>query len=216
MTDNKLDLKHSQSILFGIFENPDAVLETTKKVYSKGLNIIDVYSPFPIHGIEKAMGLKRTLLPVGAFICGLTGFLTALSLQSFVMYFDWPIIIGNKPFAGIPAWIPVLFELSVLFTAFGIGILFFVRNGMIHGKVSKNIVDLRQTDDRMVLAINIDDVSINKNELIDMLAKGGAVEIKERNNVNEDEYVETVIDLKNIKVSASHEEGHNNANAAHS
>lgn len=193
MFDKKLSLRNSKNLLFGIFEDGDAALHTTHSVYKKGVDIIDCYTPYPIHGMDKAMGLKRSRLPIGAFICAMTGFSLALALQSFIMYFDWPMVIGNKPFAGIPAWIPVLFEFSILCTAFGIGTLFFIRNSMIHGKIPAEIVDIKQTDYRIVLALSLDEEGVNKEELVSMLKEGGAVEIKQRNHLNEDEFEDVVI-----------------------
>jgi hypothetical protein len=194
MFDSKLSLKNNRTLLFGIFESGDHALDTTRKVYDKGVDIIDCYTPYPIHGMEKAMGLKRSRLPIGAFICGSIGFSLALTLQSFIMYFDWPIIIGNKPYAGIPSWVPVLFEFSILCTAFGIGIMFFARNKMIHGKVPDEIVDPAQTDYRIVLAMSLDEEGVNKDELIDLLRKGGAVEIKERvNHPSDQTFTEKVL-----------------------
>lgn len=192
MIDSKLFLDKNKTVMFGIFENPDQFLDTVGKVHGKGVHIIDCYTPFPIHGIEKAMGLKRSLLPVGAFICGCLGFITAASLQYYVMEYDWPMIIGNKPTVGV-SFVPVLFELSVLFTAFGLAILFFIRNKMLHGKMPSERIDMRQTDDRMVVAIATDNAAIDKNELSSMLFKGGAVEVKERTNHGYEDFTEVEI-----------------------
>ena len=182
--------------MFGIFENPDQFLDTVGKVHGKGVHIIDCYTPFPIHGIEKAMGLKRSLLPVGAFTFGCLGFLTAATLQYYVMAYDWPMIIGNKPTVGI-SFVPVLFEMTVLFTAFGLAALFFFRSKMLHGKMPSERIDMRQTDDRMVVAIATDNGAIDKNELSSMLFKGGAVEVKERTNHGYEDYTEAEIKSAN-------------------
>ena len=192
MIDSKLYLDKNKTVMFGIFEDPEKFLHTTSKVYAKGVKIIDCYTPFPIHGLEKAMGLKRSLLPVGGFICGCLGFITAATLQSYVMHFDWPMIIGNKPTIGV-SFMPVLFELSVLFTAFGIAILFFLRSKLLHGKNPSERIDFRQTDDRMVIAIATDDEAINKAELSELLFQGGAVEIKERTNHGYEEFTDMEI-----------------------
>ncbi|MES2616477.1 MAG: DUF3341 domain-containing protein [Bacteroidota bacterium] len=200
MLDKNLLLDRNKTVMFGIFENPDKFLETVAKVNAKGAKIIDCYSPFPIHGIEKAMGLKRSLLPVGAFICGCIGFSLAISMEYYMMVYDWPMIIGNKPQIGV-SWVPVIFELSVLCTAFGIAILFFIRNRMIHGKLPAQRVDLRQTDDRMVIAIATDNDIVNKGELSGMLYNGGAVEVKERTNHGYEDFEDVVIGQAN-KVEA--------------
>ena len=192
MIDSKLYLDKNKTVMFGIFENSDKFLETVAHVHEKGANIIDCYTPYPIHGIEKAMGLKRSLLPVGAFISGCLGFITAATIQLYMMHFDWPIIIGNKPTVGV-SFVPVLFEMSVLFTAFGMAIMFFTRSKMLHGKLPSELVDLRQTDDRMVVAIATDGENVNKSELSNMLINGGAVEVKERTNHGYEDFTDVVI-----------------------
>jgi hypothetical protein len=200
MIDSKLYLDKNKTVMFGIFENPEKFLDTVGKVHDKGVNIIDCYTPYPIHGIEKAMGLKRSLLPVGAFICGCLGFITAASLQLYIMHFDWPMVIGNKPTIGV-SFVPVLFELSVLFTAFGLAILFFTRSKMLHGKIPSERIDMRQTDDRMVIAIATDDEAVNRTELSNMLFDGGAVEVKERTNHGYEDFTDTLIEKGQVITS---------------
>jgi predicted flap endonuclease-1-like 5' DNA nuclease len=193
MIDKKLFLDRNRTVTFGIFENSDKFLETVGKIHSSGANIIDCYSPFPIHGIEKAMGLKRSLLPIGAFICGCIGFSLAATMMLYMMHFDWPIIIGNKPTVGV-SYVPVLFESTVLLTAFGIAILFFIRNKMLHGKLPSERVDMRQTDDRMIVAIATDGENVNKSEITNWLYNGGAVEVKERINHGYEDFEDVVIE----------------------
>ncbi len=192
MIDKKLFLDRNKSVTFGIFENPDMFLETVGKIHSSGAKIIDCYSPFPIHGIEKAMGLKRSLLPLGAFMCGCVGFTLAFTMQYYMMRVDWPIIIGGKPTVGV-SYMPVLFEMSVLFTAYGIAILFFIRNKMLHGKLPSERIDMRQTDDRMIVAIATDGENDNKTEINNWLYNGGAVEVKERTNFGYDDFEDKLI-----------------------
>ncbi len=192
MIDSKLYLDRNKTVMFGIFENPDKFLDTVGKVHAKGANILDCYTPFPVHGIEKAMGLKRSRLPIGSFICGCLGFISAASLQYYIMAYDWVMVIGNKPSIGV-SWMPVLFELSVLFTAFGTAILFFIRNKMLHGKLPMERIDFRQTDDRLVVAIATDDASANKSDWSAMLFNGGAVEVKERTHHGYDDFSDVMI-----------------------
>ncbi len=196
MIDKKLLLTRNKTMMFGIFEDPDKFLETVAKVHKSGAQILDCYTPFPIHGIEKAMGLKRSLLPVGAFICGSIGFTLAFLLEWYTTSSDWPMIIGNKPTIGV-SYVPVLFEASVLFTAFGIAFLFFARNRMVHGKMPMERIDMRQTDDRMVVAIATDNNNVPNANLATWLYEGGAVEVKERTNTDIEEFTE-----RNIPKSA--------------
>ena len=99
-------------------ENPKELINCTKKIRSFGYTKFDTYSPFPVHGIEKAMGLPASKLPwlsiTGCFI-GLT---VALVMQIWMNGIDYKIILSGKPYSAIPAFIPVTFELTILFTAF--------------------------------------------------------------------------------------------------
>jgi hypothetical protein len=112
------------------------------------------------------------------------------------MHFDWPMIIGNKPTIGV-SYVPVLFETTVLFTAFGLAILFFTRSKMLHGKMPSECIDFRQTDDRMVIAIATDNNAVDKNELSNMLFSGGAVLVKERTNNGYEDFTEVEIKSAN-------------------
>lgn len=200
MIDKKLYIDKHKTVMFGIFEDPDKFLETVGNIYHKGANIIDCYTPFPIHGIEKAMGLKRSLLPIGAFIFGCCGFSLAFAMQFYMMRWDWPMVIGNKPTIGI-SWMPVLFEWSVLFTAFGLAFIFFWRSKMVHGKLPAERVDFRQTDDRMVVAISTVGSKVSNSELSSMLFSGGAVVVKERTNHDYEDF--TDVELKNVGIGVS-------------
>lgn len=177
--DNKLNLNRTSRSWFAVFDDDEKILSATKKVYSRGVNILDCYIPHPIHGMEAAMGIRRSRLPIIAFIMGSLGFCAALLMISYMMVDDWPMIIGGKPYAGIPAWVPVTFECTVLFTAFGMMAFFFIRNRMLFG-ILPDLADIAQTDNRYVIAMDVDDASINHDELEKLLRDSGAVEIKER------------------------------------
>jgi hypothetical protein len=192
MIDKKLFLDKNRSVMFGTFENEEKFLDTIKKVRGVGADILDCYTPYPVHGIDKAMGLKRSLLPVGSFICGCLGFITAFSLQYYIMSWDWPMIIGAKPTIGV-SWMPVLFEMSVLFTAFGTAILFFIRSKMLHGKLPSERIDFRQTDDRLIIAIATDNRAADRKQFSDLLFDGGAVEVKERTNHGYEDFSDVMV-----------------------
>ncbi len=146
----------SSKVLYAIYEEGDDLLHAVEKVRSKGMDVIDCFTPYPVHGLDGAMGIKRSRLPIAAFICAMLGLTSAISLQYFTMGYDWPMIIGGKPYVGLPSWIPVCFELSILFTAYGMGILFFIKSRMVHG-VEADLADIRQTDNRLVMALNVSD-----------------------------------------------------------
>ena len=110
----------------GIFDDDDVVLDAVKKIRSAGVKIFEVYSPFAIHGMEDALGYKRSRLPRAAFMFGLTGTTLALTMMFWMLGYDWPMIIGGKNFAALPPFIPVTFELTVLLAAHGMVLTFFI------------------------------------------------------------------------------------------
>lgn len=171
-----------KNLIVGIYQEPDSLIDGVTKLRKHGVEVFDCYTPFPVHNLDKAMGIKRSNLTIGAFLCGFMGFLSGLLLQFYMQVFDWPMNIGGKPdnYMMIPSMVPVTFELTILFTAFGMGILFFIRAKMIHG-IKEDIIDRRQTNDLMLLTVEGNQKGMNKGEVIDIMKKTGAVEIRERN-----------------------------------
>jgi len=98
----------------GIFNTADDVIKAAKKVKSNGYEKFDVHTPYPVHGMPKAMSLKPSKLGYFALIFGLTGALSALLLTYWISAYDYPLVIGGKPFFSFPAYIPVIFEVTVL------------------------------------------------------------------------------------------------------
>ncbi len=103
----------------GSFDDEAVLFPAVKKVRMAGYKIHDVYTPMPIHGLDNAMGLRETSLHTAGFIYGITGTTTALSGISYALIYDWPLNFGGKPHFALPAWIPITFELTVLFSAVG-------------------------------------------------------------------------------------------------
>ncbi|MFT4521379.1 MAG: putative flap endonuclease-1-like 5' DNA nuclease [Bacteroidia bacterium] len=178
-----------KQLILGVYDDGDKLLSAVGKLRKKGVEIFDCYTPYPVHNLDVEMGIKRSNLTVGAFLCGLTGFLSGLLLQFYMMtnhlhsFKSWPMIIGGKPqdYLMMPSMVPVTFEATILFTAFGIGILFFARSKMIHGKIA-DVFDPRQTDDRLFIAVEPSTLSsVSRTELDSMLNESGAIEIRERN-----------------------------------
>ena len=103
--------------LYGIaalFKTPDEIIEVAKKTAAAGYHKYDIHSPYPVHGIERAMKLKPSKLGFITHVSGLTGSTIALLLMYWTMSVDYPMIIGGKPFFALPAFIPVTFEVTVL------------------------------------------------------------------------------------------------------
>lgn len=177
-----------KQLILGVYDDGDKLLSSVTKLRKKGVEIFDCYTPYPVHHLDTELGIKRSNLTVGAFLCGMMGFFSGLLLQFYMMtnhlntFKSWPMMIGGKPqdYTMIPSMVPVTFELTILFTAFGIGILFFAKSRMIHGKIAE-IVDPRQTDDLMFLAIEPSEVgeSISRADLDSFFNESGAIEIRD-------------------------------------
>lgn len=108
-----------EKFLVGIFDDEDILLQGVGGIREKGVKIHEVYTPFPVHGLDEVLGYKRSRLPIAAFLFGLTGTGLALTMQIWMLGFDWPMIIGGKNFVSLPPFIPVTFELTVLLSALG-------------------------------------------------------------------------------------------------
>lgn len=104
--------------LLAEFDTPTQLVDAANKVREAGYTKTDAFSPFPLHEIDEALGIKRSILPYLVFGGAITGLLSGLALQIFVHYIDYPIIVGGRPFLSIPSFIPPTFELTILFAAF--------------------------------------------------------------------------------------------------
>ncbi len=164
----------------GIFDDEDVLLDAIRKIRSGGVKIQEVYSPFPVHGIDEALGYKRTRLPIAAFMFGMTGTILALVMQIWMLGYDWPMIIGGKNFASIPPFIPVTFELTVLLSALGMVGTFMIVSDMKPYKWPRQF-DIRSTDDKHVMAIDLAvNASKSKDDLKRLLKESGASEVNEK------------------------------------
>jgi len=174
-------MEADKHFVVGIFDDEDVLLEGVKKVRASGIRIHEVYSPFPVHGLDEALGYSRTRLPIAAFLFGMTGTILALVMQFWMLGYDWPMIIGGKNFASLPPFIPVTFELTVLLSALGMVATFLIVSDMKPYKWPRQF-DLRSTDDKHVMAI---DLALNagktKDEIVRILRESGASEVNEKN-----------------------------------
>ncbi len=162
--------------ILGLFEDPDEMMHGIDKLQENNISIYDVYTPMPIHGIEDKLGIKRSRLGIVAFCCGITGTATALAMMYYMMRYDWPMNVGGKPNFALPNFIPITFELTVLFCALGLVATFCYRTHLAPGRTPR-VMDLRATADRFVIAIDAN--QFTDSTMVDSLLKeAGAVEIK--------------------------------------
>ncbi|NBP68259.1 MAG: DUF3341 domain-containing protein [Cytophagia bacterium] len=171
----------NKNFVVGIFDDEDILLEGVEKVRGNGVKIHEVYSPFPVHGLDEALGYRRSRLPRAAFLFGMTGTCLALTMQIWMLGYDWPMIIGGKNFASLPPFIPVTFELTVLLAALGMVATFMIVSDMKPYKWPRQF-DLRSTDDKHVMAI---DLALNagktKEDIKRILKEAGASEANDKN-----------------------------------
>ena len=164
-----------KKFIIGIYDDEDILLDAISSVKDKGVNIYEVYSPFPVHGIENKLGYKRSRLSIAAFCFGFIGLCLALTMMIGMMTIDWPMIIGGKDFLPLPVFIPVTFEMTVLLSAFGMVGTFFVVSDLKPWGIPKTF-DLRSTDDKHVMAIEIEKNRMKEVELKKLLVSNGASE----------------------------------------
>lgn len=165
-----------KKFVVGCFDDEAVLFPAVKKVRTAGYKIHDVYTPFAVHGLDHAMGLRETSLHTAGFIYGITGTATALSSISWIFTKDWPLNIGGKPHFALPAWIPIMFELTVLFAAVGM-VLTFCYLCQLAPFVKKHHFNARATDDLFVMVIECTDKT-NTDDLQSFLASNGALETK--------------------------------------
>jgi hypothetical protein len=162
--------------LVGIFDDEDVVLNAVTEVRAKQVKIDEVYCPYPVHGLDLALGYDRPRMGMAAFLFGITGTTLAFLLTFWTMGIDWPINVGGKNFFPFPTNIPIVFELTVLLAAFGMAFTFFYMEGL--GPTNKpNVFDVRTTDDKFAMAIDTAKNKLSESEIEGILKSSGAKEV---------------------------------------
>ena len=168
----------SNKVVQAMYDDDDILLDAVKEVRTANYHIEEVYTPFPVHGLEKAMGLKDTRIAITAFIYGCIGLLFSIWMMDYMMIEQWPQDIGGKPsftfVQNMPAFVPIMFEMTVYFAAHLMVITFYMRSKLWPYKEAEN-PDPRTTDDMFVMEVTVEG---NETELIAFLEKTGTVEIK--------------------------------------
>jgi len=173
-------MENNKSYVLGVYDDEDVLLHAVEKVREQGVKIHEVYSPFPVHGLDEALGYKKTRLPIAAFMFGMTGTGLALLMQIWMLGYDWPMIIGGKNFASLPPFIPVTFELTVLLSALGMVATFLIVSDMKPYKWPQQF-DLRSTDDKHIMAIDLASNKMSKDAIGSLLKESGAREVNDKN-----------------------------------
>lgn len=160
----------------GIFLDEATTITAATRVRESGFVKFDAITPYPVHGMEEACGIKRSPIPYVTFIAGCVGLLAALALTYYTSAIDWPINVGGKPLFSLPAFVPIMFELTILFAALASVGAFFYLCGL--PKVDPPIIDKDLTCHKFAIFIPENDIGFNSDRVEKMLKELGAVEIK--------------------------------------
>lgn len=169
----------ASKVIHAIYTDDDLLLQAVKQVREARYHISEIYTPFPVHGLDKAMGLAPTRIAIASFIYGLIGISFATWMMNFIMIEDWPMDIGGKPsfsfFQNMPSFVPIMFEMTVFFAAHLMVITFYLRSRLWPFKTAEN-PDLRTTDDHFLMEVEV--ANHDTEDLTDFLYNTGASEIK--------------------------------------
>ncbi|MCH8904151.1 MAG: DUF3341 domain-containing protein [Bacteroidetes bacterium] len=158
MTENKF--------VYGEYDDEHILLDAIRKIRKDGTDISEVYSPFAVHGMEDALGLRMTRIPIAAFLLGMTGGICMFAFMAWIFGINWPINIGGKPFIPLPAFVPPLFEFTVLTTGVSLFVLLFHTCKLLPS-VDVHPISTDLTDDKFVIEMKITkEMTIQKIETI--------------------------------------------------
>jgi hypothetical protein len=149
-------MKHNEkNIIFGLYDDEEDLKAAIRRANEDHLQIMDVLTPFPVHGLDPLLGLAESRLHIGGFVYGLIGTLTAFLGMTWIHARDWPQIFGGKPHWAILSFVPITFELTVLFSSIGMVATFYIINGQGPG-ISNPIIHPSITDDKFCIAFRTD------------------------------------------------------------
>lgn len=169
----------ASKVIQAIYMDDDLLLQAVKQVRAAHHHIGEIYTPFPVHGLDKAMGLAPTRLAITSFLYGLVGLAFSIWMMNYIMIEDWPQDIGGKPsfsyIQNMPSFVPIMFELTVFFAAHLMVITFYMRSKLWPFKQAEN-PDIRTTDNAFLMEVDVNDMNVD--EVTDFLYKTGASELK--------------------------------------
>lgn len=166
-------------VIHALYTDDDLLLQAVKQVKEANYNIAEVYTPFPVHGLDKALGLAPTRIAITGFIYGCIGLAFAIWMTDYMMIDDWPMNIGGKPsfswWQNMPSFVVVMFEMTVFFSAHLMTLTFYLRSTLWPFKKAEN-PDERTTDDHFLMEVAVG--NHDTKDLSDFLYNTGASEIK--------------------------------------
>jgi hypothetical protein len=167
----------TSKVIQAMYTDDDVLMAAVKAVKAERHHIEEIYTPFPVHGLDKAMGLAPTKIAITSFMYGCLGLAVSIIMMNYIMIQDWPQNIGGKPsfsyIENMPAFVPIMFEMTVFFAAHLMVITFYLRSRMWPFKKAEN-PDPRTTDDHFLMEVAVHG---NEKDLERLLVDTGAVEI---------------------------------------
>lgn len=167
-------------LMLAEYETPGACMKAAEKLRDAGYKHFDTHTPFPVHGMDRAMGLPDSRLGWIVFLMGLTGFSTGCFIIWYMNAYDYPIVVGGKPPLSIPSFVPVCFELTVLFSAFGavFGMLGLNKLPRHHHPVFESDRFRAATDDKFYVSVEYADPKFDAEKTKELLASADAAHIE--------------------------------------
>ena len=167
-----------KNFLVGLFSDERKVLESVRSLRGEGFQIHDVFTPYVVHGLDDAMGIRRSRLGIVTFVAGLAGLFLSMGFQFWTSVFDWRINVGGKPDNSTLAFLPVAFEITVLMAGLTTVAAFFFRSRLFPG-AKPLLFDRRTTDHLFAVVLEIRDASVNPEKVKKIFGTTGAVEVFE-------------------------------------
>jgi hypothetical protein len=159
------------------FNDEAPMLAAVRKLRENNETILDVLSPFPVHGLDEALSMKRSRIPVVGFVFGLLGAILAFGFQAWVFTVSYPLIIGGKPFFTAPAFIPITFECTVLFSGLAMAAVLLIKSGL-KPDISFTAVDENITDDRFIILVDAENEITSVGKIRSVLTGIETIEIR--------------------------------------
>lgn len=171
-------------VFYAMYNDEEVLKKGAKLLVAKGIKVNEVFSPFPIHGLDPIIGVRNTRLGIMSFLYGLTGLTIATMGMRYFMIQDWPLNIGGKPngtyLENALAFIPISFEMTVLFAAHGLALTYFLRNKILPGIPASN-PNPKTTDDKFVMEVrHSQNDNFSESEIQEMLNSTGIIELDQR------------------------------------
>ena len=169
----------SRRIFSAAFSREEDILAVTKAVRHGGYTIKEIYTPYAVHGLDKAQGLRPSRLPMACLLFGLFGATAKLWFQIWTSSQSWPVNVGGKPLVSVPAFVPVTFEITVLFAGLGTVATFLLISRLRPGKQVKT-VHPRVTNDVFVLELLEDDAAFDVRTVTALCKEFNSIHVEER------------------------------------